>query len=139
MADADHAEYDPNTHVPFIAPISCVVPRAVQQDPTLSGALKIRLADDSLAFRILRRREIHEDYFCSYGLNPAFQDAIQAGGLRISGVDDDGEARVVELDANRFFPATLFLPQHSSTESAPHPLIVAFLQAAMEYHVTTFG
>ena len=47
------------------------------------------------------------------------------------GVDQDGEARVLELPDHRFFVATLFVPQLSSSPGSPHPLIVAYLRAAM--------
>ena len=37
---------------------------------------------------------------------------------------------MAELPDRRFYLATLFLPQLASTESAPHPLVVAFVGAA---------
>jgi CTP synthase (UTP-ammonia lyase) len=40
------------------------------------------------------------------------------GGLRVVGVDGDGEARVLELRDRRFFIATLFVPQLSSSPAA---------------------
>jgi CTP synthase (UTP-ammonia lyase) len=36
----------------------------------------------------------------------------------------------VELPGRRFFIATLYQPQLSSTEDRPHPVIVEFLAAA---------
>ncbi len=47
------------------------------------------------------------------------------------GVDSDGEARVLELPDRRFFIATLFVPQLRSSPESPHPLITAYLRAAM--------
>jgi CTP synthase (UTP-ammonia lyase) len=38
---------------------------------------------------------------------------------------------MVELTGRRFFMATLFLPQLSSTPTTPHPIIMAYLQAAL--------
>ena len=49
---------------------------------------------------------------------------------RLTHIDANGEARMVELPDRRFFIATLFLPQHNSAPDHPHPLIVAFLRAA---------
>jgi CTP synthase (UTP-ammonia lyase) len=48
-------------------------------------------------------------------------------------VDADGEARIIELPAHRFFIGTLFLPQHLSTATRPHPLVVAYVAAAAEF------
>ena len=79
---------------------------------------------------LIGKDEIAEYYYCNFGLNPECRDAIDAAGLRVSGDDPTGEARIIELPDHRFFVATLFLPQQSSTESNPHPLITAFLEAA---------
>jgi CTP synthase (UTP-ammonia lyase) len=39
----------------------------------------------------------------------------------------------VELADHRFFVATLFQPQLSSSPEKPHPLLTAFVQAAAEF------
>jgi CTP synthase (UTP-ammonia lyase) len=54
--------------------------------------------------------------------------------LRVAGLDREGEVRVVELMNHRFFVATLFLPQLSSSPETPHPLITTFLKAAVGFH-----
>jgi len=41
--------------------------------------------------------------------------------------------RIVELSDHRFFLATLFVPQLSASPDLPHPLIVAYLQAARTF------
>lgn len=51
------------------------------------------------------------------------------------GVDSNGEVRIVELSNHRFFIATLFVPQLSSSPETPHPLITAYLKAAMAFRV----
>ncbi len=53
--------------------------------------------------------------------------------LKIVGVDDNGNARIVELSDHRFFMATLFLPQSSSSAEKPHPLVVEYLNAAKAF------
>jgi CTP synthase (UTP-ammonia lyase) len=40
----------------------------------------------------------------------------------------------MELMNHRFFVATLFLPQLSSSPATPHPLIMAYLRAAAVFH-----
>jgi CTP synthase (UTP-ammonia lyase) len=55
------------------------------------------------------------------------------GNLRTVGKDSGGNARIVELVSHPFFVATLFLPQLSSEPGNPHPVIVAFLKAAMAF------
>ena len=55
---------------------------------------------------------------------------LEETGLKVSAVSKDGGARIVELSARRFFLATGFVPQLMSDETRPHPIIVAFLEAA---------
>ena len=50
--------------------------------------------------------------------------------LGVSGHDEDGSVRIVELAAHPFFIATLFVPQVISSPGKPHPLIMAYLEAA---------
>ena len=71
-----------------------------------------------------------EQYYCNFGLNPAYQSRLHAAGLQIVGTDADGEARILALPQHPFFVATLFVPQLTSTAERPHPLIVAFVKAA---------
>ena len=74
-----------------------------------------------------------EQFNCSYGLNEIYRDAMQNQPLKIVGVDTNGEARVVELTGHRFFIATLFLLLFSSSPKVPHPLVVAYLKAAITF------
>jgi CTP synthase (UTP-ammonia lyase) len=129
LRNAEHAEYDPDAATLLIAPVSCPVPGRPEGAPRLSGAQPICLRPGSLVSRIYRQLEIDEEFFCNYELNPAFQDELQAAGLQLVGVDENGLARVVELDGHPFFVATLFLPQLASSEDRPHPLIAAYLDA----------
>lgn len=94
---------------------------------------RVSITRGSLAHRVYGRDGATEQFLCSYGLSPNYRARIETGGLRITGVDRDGEARIVERTDHPFFVATLFLPQFSSTPELPHPLIVAFLRAAADF------
>ena len=71
-----------------------------------------------------------EQFFCNYGLNPVFRNEVNKGKLNITGVDPEGEVRIVELSDHPFYVATLFLPQVASKPESLHPLILAYLKAA---------
>jgi CTP synthase (UTP-ammonia lyase) len=73
---------------------------------------------------------VEEPFSCSFELNPAYHSLIEEGGIIISGLGEDGEARIVELADRDFFLATLYLPQLSSTPDRPHPLVAGFVRAA---------
>ncbi len=90
----------------------------------------ITLMPGTLAQRAYGKMTVTEQFACNYGLNPAYRERLNAGRLQVAGLDPAGEVRIVELGTHRFFLATLFLPQVSSGPGRPHPLIMAYLQAA---------
>jgi CTP synthase (UTP-ammonia lyase) len=53
--------------------------------------------------------------------------------MKVSGTSADGGARIIELPDHRFFIGTGFVPQLASEPGHPHPLIVAYLKAAVQY------
>jgi CTP synthase (UTP-ammonia lyase) len=75
-----------------------------------------------------------EQFYCNYGLNPRFRKQIRKGEMNVTGVDPEGEVRIVELSDHPFYVAVLFLPQVCSKPESPHPLIVAFLKAAAAFN-----
>lgn len=81
------------------------------------------------AARLYPSTTITEKYYGNFGLNLNHLPALTAA-LVVSGTDHDGEPRILELPSLRYFLATLFVPQTSSTAEVPHPLIVGLLRAA---------
>ena len=90
----------------------------------------ITIVPETLAHRAYGTTAVTEQFACNYGLNPAYREPLSTARLYVAGVDLTGEVRIVELRGHRFFLATLFLPQVSSSPDRPHPLITAYLQAA---------
>jgi CTP synthase (UTP-ammonia lyase) len=126
MRDAEHAEAFPKTSRPIISPLS----------RSLIGETQIvYISPHTLAYKIYRKEKTIEKFNCSYGFNEAFHKELNEQDLKIVGVDDNGNARIVELSDHRFFIATLFLPQSSSSAEKPHPLIVEYLNAAKVFKV----
>ncbi len=110
--------------------MTCPVPNRRDGAPKLSGACKLRIVAGCRLAAIYRSCEIEEEYFCNYEVNPAYHPHLENAGLRLTAFGDNGELRAVELPDRRFFIATLYQPQLSSTEDCPHPVIVEFLAAA---------
>jgi len=88
-----------------------------------------------MTFHAYGKEKVIEQFNCNYGLNEKYRNEIKKGELKIVGVDNNGEARIVELSNHRFFIATLFLPQLSSSPEIPHPLIIAYMKAAVAFQV----
>ena len=76
---------------------------------------------------------MEEEFFCNYEINPEYEYCLMEAGLSIVARGVNGEARAVESPAHRFFIASLFQPQLSSTKEKPHPVVVGFVKAASEF------
>ncbi len=124
FVDAQHAEYDPYASNLFVSKLGC----------SLAGRkLQLQFAPGSRASKIYASPAAIEQYYCNFGVNPNYIEALKSGPLDIVGSDSEGEVRVIELPKHAFFLGTLFVPQMRSTPSHPHPLVSAFLQAAVHH------
>ncbi len=123
IEDASLAEYNPYSSRLFITALACSL---------VGKTMQVRINPASRAFQAYGCETAEEHYYCKFGLNQQYRAQLHDAGLRVVGTDQDGEARIVELPTHRFFMGTLFVPQTSSTFDHPHPLIVAYLQAALK-------
>jgi len=124
IKDAEHEESAPGASTLFISKLACSLVGKTQE---------IKIAPDSIAHRAYGKQEVMEQFFCNYGLNPVFRNEVNKGKLNITGVDPEGEVRIVELSDHPFYVATLFLPQVASKRESPHPLVLAYLKAAAAF------
>lgn len=124
LAEADSAESNPESTLPLIAPLSCSLVEATDT---------IVLQPDSRIAALYGKSEISEKYHCSFGLNPRYTTLFDASGLRITGFDKSGEARVFDLAGHPFYMGTLFQPERSAFNDVAHPLIVAYMQAVLTH------
>jgi CTP synthase (UTP-ammonia lyase) len=119
-ADAEHEESAPTASRLFISRLACSL---------VGRTMSITLAPGSMLAQIYGRNPVEEEYLCNFGVNPEYVETLRSGPLRVAGSDAEGLVRAVELPEHPFFIGTLFLPQHRSTPSEPHPLVSAFLRA----------
>ncbi len=133
IADADSAENNSGSKNIVIYPVACAVPDRQGDAPKLSGAMpEIRLRPGSYlqSFYGKDREVVSEEFFCNFEVNPEYEWASMEAGFPVVARGQQGEVRAIESPAHRFFVATLYQPQLSSTEKNPHPVVVAFVQAA---------
>jgi CTP synthase (UTP-ammonia lyase) len=124
IEDAHHAEYGPrsSTSTLFIDELLCSL---------VGEAMSVRLVDRTTR-DIYGAREAVEQYYCRFGLDEARLPELLQAGLRVAGVDNaDATTRIMRLAGHRFFYLTLFVPQTSSTADRPHPIITAYVEAAL--------
>jgi CTP synthase (UTP-ammonia lyase) len=127
-AGAEHAETSPEAADLVVTPLAC----------SLWGQEhRVELVPGLRAAELYGVESAVEDYFCSYGLSPEYRPRMEESGLRISGVDEEGEPRIVEHEGHPFFVATLFCFQTRSRADEPHPLVAGFADAARQSSVVT--
>ena len=90
--DAAHAETDTEGRM-VIAPLSCSL---VEKSDT------IELRAHTLIARAYGRDHIEEGYHCNYGIADSFARELEQGELRVTGWDEEGEIRAVELVTHPF-------------------------------------
>jgi len=76
---------------------------------------------------------VEEEFFCNYEVNPEYEYAAMEAGFPVVARGAQNEVRAIESPTHRFFLATLFQPQLSSKPDNPHPIILAFVQAAADW------
>jgi CTP synthase (UTP-ammonia lyase) len=118
---AEHAETSPHAEQLVVTSLSCSL---------VGQAQRVFVLPDSQAAALYGAAEVEEDYYCNYGLNPEYRPMIEEAGLHVTGLGEDGEVRIVELEGHAFFLATLFCFQTRSRADTPHPLVSGFVAAA---------
>lgn len=122
LAEADHAEANPTSELPLIAPLTC---------PLVEVSDAIKLIPGTRLAHLYGKNEIREQYHCRFGPSLQYQHLFDDGKMRIAGLDNDGQARAFELTAHPFYMLTLFQPERSASTNIVHPLIRAFVQAML--------
>ncbi len=120
---AQHEEYESSSSELFISRLACSL---------VGKTMTVRVLDGTIARQCYGTGETTEDYYCNFGINPEFRSKLDHPDLRISGLDQDGEIRIIEIPTNDFFVATLFVPQSRSTAERPHPLIRRFVERTLQ-------
>lgn len=133
LLDADTVENMTDTNNPVVTPIACALPNRPPGSPTMFGTDPVEVLPGTRLRALIGDQTLSTDYFCNYGVNEDYAARFQRAGLRVSARGANGETRAVELDGHRFYMATLFQPQLSSTPERPHPIITAYLLACVQF------
>jgi CTP synthase (UTP-ammonia lyase) len=122
IVHADHEEYNGTSSHLIISRLAC----------SLSGkTMAVKIKDGSKAFDCYKQSLATENYYCNFGINPDYREQFEQSILKISGVDQDNEIRIIEIPTNGFFICTLFVPQTRTTREQPHPLIHRFIEESI--------
>jgi len=119
---AEHQELMPDAKAPLIVKLSC----------SLVGANGRVIATRPDRFAgILGAVESLEEFNCNYGVNDALADVFRGTDLEFVAHDELGQPRAFRLGRHPFFVGTLFQPERRALDGPIHPVVDAFLRAAL--------
>jgi CTP synthase (UTP-ammonia lyase) len=120
LGAVENAEQSPEAAELLIVPLSCSM---------LGEEAPVIVEPGTIAADAMGAGRSTERYFCRYGLSAGYEGILQRNGLVVSGRDELGDARIVELPGHRFFVGSLFQPELTSDPTWVHPLIISFAAA----------
>jgi CTP synthase len=139
IADANSAEFDPDTKDPVIATMADQED-VVAGERDMGGTMRLGLYPASLKPGTIVSRlygdqpVVEERHRHRYEVNNAYRERLEQAGLVFSGLSPDG--RLVEFaelppDVHPFFVATQAHPEFLSRPTRPHPLFSGLIAAAI--------
>jgi CTP synthase (UTP-ammonia lyase) len=119
LADADHAELNPNAALPLLNKLHC---------PLVEQEQKVIAVPGSPFREIYGADSATEGYHCNYGLNPQLAHLLENGPLQIGARSEEGEVRAVCLGGHPFFVGTLFQPERRALTGTLHGVVRRFFE-----------
>jgi CTP synthase len=139
IADANSAEFSPNSGTPVIATMQdqkkIIAGEADMGGTMRLGLYKTDLIPGSVVASIYEANEISERHRHRYEVNNKFRDQISSAGLVFSGFFREQDlVEFVELPCatHPYYVGTQAHPELRSRPTKPHPLFVGLIKAAVE-------
>lgn len=143
LSDANSSEFDAATKNPVFGLLkewkSADGKQTFTQDETSNkggtmrlGANPCSLRKDSFAWRAYdEKSEISERHRHRYEFNNAYREILEEKGLEITGTHlHHNLVEIVEIEDHPWYLGCQFHPEFTSKPMRPHPLFVAFIEAA---------
>ncbi len=141
IADANSAEFDPDTTHPVISTMAdqreIVAGKGDMGGTMRLGLYPAVLAEGSIVAQVYGKNEISERHRHRYEVNNSYREQISATGMMFSGLSPDGHlVEFVELpkDIHPYFVGTQAHPEFLSRPTRPHPLFTGLITAALTHH-----
>jgi CTP synthase len=141
IADANSAEFDPDTTHPVISTMAdqreIVAGKGDMGGTMRLGLYPAVLAEGSIVAQVYGKNEISERHRHRYEVNNSYREQIAATGMLFSGLSPDGHlVEFVELppEIHPYFVGTQAHPEFLSRPTRPHPLFTGLITAALAHH-----
>ncbi|MCS7076379.1 MAG: CTP synthase [Bacteroidia bacterium] len=138
LHNANSLEFDPESPNPVISLME-QQKNVTQLGGTMRlGSYPCTLRKDTLAFEAYKKVNIRERHRHRYEFNNAYLKQYEEAGFIASGINEENNlVEIVEYKYHPFFIGAQFHPELKSTVEKPHPLFMAFVQAAYQYKQRT--
>ena len=146
LAEAHSTEFDPDTPAPVISMMAEQKTVTEKGGTMRLGAYTCALTDGTLAAEVYGQPAVTERHRHRYEVNNDLRYRLREAGLVFSGLNPDRDlVEIIELPrpaegdgavsgpTHPWFVGVQFHPEYRSRVSAPHPLFVAFVGAAVEH------
>ena len=98
------------------------------------GAWDCDLVSGSIVHKVYGQDKISERHRHRYEFNDNYKKQLEDAGMNITGINPKtGLAEIIELPGHPWFVGVQYHPEYRSTVASPHPLFVAFVQAAVKH------
>lgn len=139
LKNANSTELDPATHHPVIDLMVSQKEhlRLNQYGATMRlGDFRCRLLPGTLARHAYGKKEVSERHRHRWEVNNAYAEKLRKAGMLVSGINPESQlAEIVEIPRHPFFVGVQFHPEFLSRPLSPHPLFLAFGEAAKKRSV----
>lgn len=134
LEDANSSEMDENCKHPVIDLMESQK-NVVDKGGTMRlGAWDCTLKENSLAHSIYGSSAIKERHRHRYEFNDDYKKQIEEAGMKATGFNPEtGLVEIVEIPSHPWFIGVQYHPEYKSTVASPHPLFVAFVEAALKF------
>jgi CTP synthase len=135
LSDANSVEMNPDTAHPVINLME-EQKNVVNKGGTMRlGAWSCDINENSIAYKVYKSNSILERHRHRFEFNNDYKDQIEAAGMKATGFNPDTKlVEIVEVENHPWFVGVQYHPEYKSTVANPHPLFVAFVEAALKYN-----
>lgn len=137
LVDAHSTEINPNTKHPVISLMEDQKNISQMGGTMRLGAYKCKIDRASKSYRAYKSTSIEERHRHRYEFNNKYLKKFEESEMKPVGFNPDTElVEIVELKNHPFYVGVQFHPELKSRVEDPHPLFVAFIEAAMKHKLS---
>ena len=134
MTDANSTEISEKTKFPVISMMEEQKQVSYFGGTMRLGTYKCQLKSNSKASNAYNTENINERHRHRFEFNNSYLEQFENAGMLASGRNPEtGLVEVIEIPKHPWFVGVQFHPEYKSTVAKPHPLFVAFVQAALTH------